>query len=783
MFARFTLRFFVAITLFHAVDALGADPAPGSILVAMNNTNIYAAINAAEQIDQLHAGTIVWARLTRGEWVRVGDGVIGWARASQFQPANDATVQKFDAAVGNTPTEAKVYCARGLVRTRIKQLDGAKQDFERALKLDPTYAHAHKGLGDLAFQSGDYETAIGHYNDALIDDDSLYLVHNNRGAAYLRLQRLEDALADFVNATRRNPRYSKGFMNAAEVRAAQGDDDVAHALIAKAVQLDSRNTDAHKLQATIYFNSGDYRQAASAFSRCIRLEPNNLEHYLYRGVCRSQSGEQEGAIEDWSHVLEKDADNVPSLINRGQVLLDRKKHEEAQADLRRAVRLEPTSAAAHALLGAVEYELGEKELGLKRVRQSVQLDEADAIAQAMLAKLLLREGTPEESTTSFNAAIKANPKSPSVYLSRGDLHYQAGRYAEAIADANAALQIDPESTNALSLRAAAYADLGQHHLAAHDYSAAIQLDPSNEAFFRGRAQCLITLRLLDEAQIDTEAALRLNPKSAISHRQRGDIHAEKGEVNAALRAYSRALVIDENLATALEHRSLIYLQLGEFEKAIADQRRAIASTRDKKRSEYGLIAAFRMIGKTDEAIELLNESIEKYPDDATALGREKAWMELDRNNSSSAIKTLRGLSETTPNTPEDLYLIASSLELSGKTAEAEKLYESITQSQPKHWQAWLRLSQLSLKSGKVDQAVEYANEACERSRFLSSDALAALAAACYASGQIEEAANWQRRAIARLPLETLAEQRLSFATELAKYTSKESSANLEKTPR
>jgi tetratricopeptide (TPR) repeat protein len=771
MLTRFTLRFLVLIALFHAIDALGADPPPGSIVVAMNNTNIYAAVNAAEQIDQIHAGTIVWARLKRGEWIRVGDGVVGWARASQFQPANDATVQKFDAAVGNTPTEAKVYCARGLLRLRLKQREGAKQDFERAIKLDPTYAHAHKGLGDVAFEAGDYEVAIGHYGEALLDDDSLYLAYNNRGVSYLRLERFEDALADFVNATRRNPRFSKGFMNAAEVRAAQGNDDVAHELLAKAVELDSRNTDAHTLQATLYYNSGDYRQAASAYSRCIRLAPKNLEHYIYRGVCRSQIGEQDGAIEDWSHVLEKDPDNIPSLINRGQTLLDRKKHKESQTDLRRAVRLEPTSAAAHALLGVVEYELGEKELGIKRVRQSVQLDEKDAIAQAMLAKLLLREGTLEESTKSFNAAIKANPRSPSVYLSRGDLHYKAGRLLEAIADADAALQIDPESADAYALRAAAYTELGQHQQAAPDYTAAIQLDPKNEAHLRGRVQCWLSLGMIDEAFRDNLAALQIDPKSAISYRQRGDIHVAKSNLHSALRAYNRALELDQGLSTALEGRSRLYLQTGDFDKAIKDQLEAVATSRDKRRSDYAMIGAYRMVGETDKALQLLDTSIEQYPTDATALLHEKALMELDHNNFDSAIEALHGLSEEGGSTPSDSYLLATALEIAGKQKEAAELYESLARSQPNAWEAWLRLAQMEIeKQGDAGAAVKYAKEACRKSRYSIPEPLAALAAAFYANGQRQEAVQWQSRAIARLPLTTLAQVRLQFAQKYAEYS-------------
>ncbi len=294
---------------------------------------------------------------------------------------------------------------------------------------------------------------------------------------------------------------------------------------------------------------------------------------------------------------------------------------------------------------------------------------------------------------------------------------------------------------------------------------------------------MISLRLFDEALIDNRAALKIDPKSAISYRQRGDIHAEKGDLNSALRAYNRALELDKDLATSLENRSQIYLQTGEFNKAIEDQKKSLATSRDKRRSEYGLVGAYRVIGETEEAIELLDAAIEQYPADAAALNREKAWIELDRNNFEGAIKTLQNLSEGSDGNPGDLYLLAASLETAGKNSEATKLYESLTQSHPVLWQAWLRLSQLSLRGGGADQAITYAMEACRRSRFLSSDALSALAAAYHAKGQPEEAVNWQRRAIARLPVETLAEQRLRFAEELAKYASQELSASPEEANR
>ena len=55
---------------------------------------------------------------------------------------------------------------------------------------------ANKSLGDAAFRSGDYGTAIKHYSDALSLDPTHATLLSNRSAAYLRHGEKSKALHD-----------------------------------------------------------------------------------------------------------------------------------------------------------------------------------------------------------------------------------------------------------------------------------------------------------------------------------------------------------------------------------------------------------------------------------------------------------------------------------------------------------------------------------------------------------------------------------------------------------
>ena len=68
-----------------------------------------------------------------------------------------------------------------------------------------------KGLGNLSFKKGSYETAIEYYTEALVDNPDDHTVYGNRSQAYANLGQHEKALEDAEACIRIKPDWGKGY--------------------------------------------------------------------------------------------------------------------------------------------------------------------------------------------------------------------------------------------------------------------------------------------------------------------------------------------------------------------------------------------------------------------------------------------------------------------------------------------------------------------------------------------------------------------------------------------
>lgn len=75
-------------------------------------------------------------------------------------------------------------------------------------------AKEFKMLGNTHFGNGDYSSALGSFTSAITycpieSTEELAIFYNNRGLAYLKLEKEEDAMEDFTRAIELNERYVK----------------------------------------------------------------------------------------------------------------------------------------------------------------------------------------------------------------------------------------------------------------------------------------------------------------------------------------------------------------------------------------------------------------------------------------------------------------------------------------------------------------------------------------------------------------------------------------------
>lgn len=99
---------------------------------------------------------------------------------------------------------AQVYAAQN---ERAKAID----DYREVLALNPKAAKVHLLIGELLAASGETAAAEQSFTQAIVQDDQDddALAFFSRGGARDRLNRAEDAIADFTEAIKRNPSYTE----------------------------------------------------------------------------------------------------------------------------------------------------------------------------------------------------------------------------------------------------------------------------------------------------------------------------------------------------------------------------------------------------------------------------------------------------------------------------------------------------------------------------------------------------------------------------------------------
>jgi tetratricopeptide (TPR) repeat protein len=187
----------------------------------------------------------------------------------------DRAIADFTKAIEINPKDADAYKNRGYAYDAKGDFDRAIADFTKAIEINPKDADAYNNRGSVYETKGDFDRAIADFMKAIeIDpkdadayinrcwlratanrdltlafadcDTGLRLAPNDangldsRAFLYLRLGRLDEAIADYDAALKTNPRlasslYGRGLAKQKKGDQAGGDTDVA---AARAIQAD-----------------------------------------------------------------------------------------------------------------------------------------------------------------------------------------------------------------------------------------------------------------------------------------------------------------------------------------------------------------------------------------------------------------------------------------------------------------------------------------------------------------------------------------------------------------
>jgi tetratricopeptide (TPR) repeat protein len=199
-----------------------------------------------------------------------------WSKAQKPKPFDSYFVpEKKGAARAEDFTAEGVFAkAEALASDWFDHLPRQKKLLEESLRLDPGFSRAHSELGLMAFQAGQFDQALAHFNKALerIPDDGRTLYY--KGLALRYLGRAEDAYY-FLRHSGRFGYEAAERIAEAEMAIAYGELREADRHLERAVAANSSVLKGFILRTLVLNRLGRQKEARQMLDQARRLDPEN----------------------------------------------------------------------------------------------------------------------------------------------------------------------------------------------------------------------------------------------------------------------------------------------------------------------------------------------------------------------------------------------------------------------------------------------------------------------------------------------------------------------------
>jgi tetratricopeptide (TPR) repeat protein len=325
----------------------------------------------------------------------------------------DAALKAIEALQEKQPNSPIAPNLRGVAHIGKKDVAAARQDFERALKIDANFFPAISNLALLDAVAKQPEAAKRRLQ-ALLEKDKKHL------GALLALARLNWQFGDKAQALELARRAQSGHPQSGaaldmlgQLELANGRAEAALAAFTKRVEVERNSPLAHFRLAGVQAALGKLAPAAQSLKNALELKPDFIDAMIALAAIHAREGRHGEAQQVARHVQQRFPKSATGFLVEGDSLLREKKAAEAARALQRAYELEPAAAVvvklhqAHVAAGAAAKGQAVAEEWLKRHPD-------DLVLNQYLAQRSLTEGDFTAAARRYEIVLKQQPANAAV---------------------------------------------------------------------------------------------------------------------------------------------------------------------------------------------------------------------------------------------------------------------------------------------------------------------------------------------------------------------------------
>jgi len=176
----------------------------------------------------------------------------------------------------NTKSRARAHTDLGAVYFQQKQLEIALEEFNSAVKIDPSFSSAYNGLGLVNAELGKDDVAEASFRKSIQLEPLNSEAHNNYGSFLCARGRADESIAEFLAAVK-NPLYATpamAYTNAAICSIRKKNLTGAESYLQQALQIEPLSQVAAYQLASLQFKRNDAVTAKKTLQNAVLSRPS-----------------------------------------------------------------------------------------------------------------------------------------------------------------------------------------------------------------------------------------------------------------------------------------------------------------------------------------------------------------------------------------------------------------------------------------------------------------------------------------------------------------------------
>jgi serine/threonine protein kinase/tetratricopeptide (TPR) repeat protein len=227
----------------------------------------------------------------------------------------------------------------------------------------------------------DCDEAVAHFQHAVRLDPSFALAHSGLGAC-------------FAN------KVLKGLGGAEDY-------ELAENAFGRALELDPNLVEARILMVFIYLSRGEKRKARAEVARLAKQAPNEPAVYFVKGALHRLDGEYDRALRAFGKLARLDpAARVVAAYNRARVFMYQHRHDDALLELEQGARVEPNHPLIRTFQAVVLGRRGDAAEAVRVLRDVLKEHPTMDGIRPLLAQQLIKQGDAQAAREQLGERVR-----------------------------------------------------------------------------------------------------------------------------------------------------------------------------------------------------------------------------------------------------------------------------------------------------------------------------------------------------------------------------------------